>query len=274
MRQFFSRPHPWIMQAVGGLIAAIVFVPVAVVVWINVLNSPNQKALPTPLAPPVAVAAASPTVAVTNGSGRTYTVKMEPGPGVSGYVFSPAKLTIHVGDTIHWVDVNAVPHNIVGSDSAARKLINKTAIDTKGYIVTFTTAGTFHYVCQVHLPSMIGTITVVASPSSGTPAGSGAQSSGSGTSTTSYTVKMQPGPGASGYVFSPAKLSIHVGDTVHWVDVDAVPHNIVGTGSAASVINRAAINTASYTLTFSKAGVYHYECQVHLPSMIGTITVT
>jgi len=38
------------------------------------------------------------------------------------------------------------------------------------------------------------------------------------------------------------------------------------------VINRAAVNGKSYSLTFKKAGTYKYLCQVH-PGMVGQITV-
>ena len=42
MRQFFQRSHPWLMQALGGLIALIAFIPIAVIVWINVINAPSS----------------------------------------------------------------------------------------------------------------------------------------------------------------------------------------------------------------------------------------
>ena len=89
---------------------------------------------------------------------KTYTVKME--QGSSGFIFSPAKLTVHVGDTVKWVDIGGIPHNIVGRDSFSKKVIKKTAIDTKGYKVTFKKKGTYKYECQVHLPGMVAQITV------------------------------------------------------------------------------------------------------------------
>jgi len=101
-----------------------------------------------------------------------------------------------------------------------------------------------------------------------------AQGTGTGHVAThhAYTVYEQPDSKATaGYAFSPAKLTVRVGDTVTWKDKTATPHNIVGVGT--TTIHRPAINSASYTLTFTKAGTYHYICQVH-PGMAGVITVT
>ena len=48
MGQFSRQRHPWIMQAVGGLIALIVFAPFAVIVWVNLIaNAKPQQATVT-----------------------------------------------------------------------------------------------------------------------------------------------------------------------------------------------------------------------------------
>lgn len=90
---------------------------------------------------------------------KTYKVKMEPGSG-GGFIFSPAKLTIHVGDTVQWVDVDSTLHNIVGQNSFSKKVINRSAFNTKSYKVTFKKKGTYKYECQIHLPRMVGQIIV------------------------------------------------------------------------------------------------------------------
>ncbi len=96
---------------------------------------------------------------------------------------------------------------------------------------------------------------------------------GAATMHKTYTVNEVAGKTPGTYVFSPAKLTIKVGDTVTFVDKSLpVPHDVIGTNN--KVINRAAINTATYKLTFTKAGVYKYNCTIHLPSMVGQITVT
>lgn len=91
-----------------------------------------------------------------------------------------------------------------------------------------------------------------------------------------YTVKMVPGTGKMSHMFyfQPAKLTIKVGDTVQWVDANKVKHDIVGVGVAQKYIDRVAVDTKTYSVTFKKTGTYKYECYVHLPEMVGQITVT
>ena len=89
---------------------------------------------------------------------KTVTVMEKPGKAQAGFVFAPALVTIHVGDTVMWKDTTVTPHNVVGQGSAS-KVIKKTAIDAKSYKVTFTKKGTYTYVCQIH-PGMVGQIVV------------------------------------------------------------------------------------------------------------------
>ena len=88
-----------------------------------------------------------------------------------------------------------------------------------------------------------------------------------------YTVKMVPGKMKHMSYFQPANLTIKVGDSVQWVDANKVGHDIVGVGAVSKVINRVAVNVAPYKVTFTKKGAYKYECYVHLPEMVGQITV-
>ncbi len=284
MGNFFSRRHPLIMQALGGLIAVIVMIPVGIYVFQSVFNSPAPETAASSYAvPPAATVAANhnstsagPSGAApgasTGGAGKTYTVKMQPVAGKPGqYVFNPATLNINRGDTVNWVDADTTPHNIVGTSSNATSVIKKTAIDAGSYKVTFTAAGAYKYECQVHLPEMVGVINVSNKTSSSSGHGAAA-----GTTTQGITIKMQPVAGKPGqYVFNPATVSIKAGTVVNWVDVDSTPHNIVGTSNnALNVIHKTAIDATSYSVTFKTPGTYKYECQVHLPEMVGQITVT
>ena len=77
MREFFRQSHPWIMQALGGLIALIAFIPIAVIVWINVISAPNST--PTTqtqgaLASPTASTPGAPTVATGSGGASAHPV--------------------------------------------------------------------------------------------------------------------------------------------------------------------------------------------------------
>ena len=75
-------------------------------------------------------------------------------------------------------------------------------------------------------------------------------------------------------MFSPASVTIHKGETVHWVDADSTPHNIVGQGAAASIINRSAINTEPYTVKFTHNPAPSTTCARSIPVMVGVIKVT
>jgi plastocyanin len=77
---------------------------------------------------------------------------------VKSMAFSPADLTVHVGDTVTWKFEDRHPHNVEGTDKNGLAL-NSPIIDRGQWAFTFTTAGLYHYVCQLH-PDMHGTVTV------------------------------------------------------------------------------------------------------------------
>src|SRR5947209_313010 len=81
------------------------------------------------------VAVAQPAAAGRQAAHKTWTVYEQPGKAQAGFVFSPAKLTIHAGDTVKWVDKNSTPHDIIGQNSASKKLIKRSDINAKSYTV-------------------------------------------------------------------------------------------------------------------------------------------
>ena len=75
---------------------------------------------------------------------------------VDNFVFTPASVTIHPGDTVVWENLDDIPHSIVAKQGAFRSKV----IDTEGkYSFTFASAGEFAYFCGLH-PHMTGTIVV------------------------------------------------------------------------------------------------------------------
>ena len=72
------------------------------------------------------------------------------------------------------------------------------------------------------------------------------------------------------YAFSPAKLTIHVGTKVVWINSTPAPHTITGKGHW--TINKQLPTGQSVSVTFTKTGTYHYYCAIH-PYMVATITV-
>ena len=91
--------------------------------------------------------------------------------------FSPASVTIAVGDTVTWHNTGQAPHNATGDGGS---FSTPTLNNGQSASHTFSSPGTFSYICTIH-PQMKGTIRVVSSSGSGGSGGS-AGSSSSGTS--------------------------------------------------------------------------------------------
>lgn len=70
--------------------------------------------------------------------------------------------------------------------------------------------------------------------------------------------------------FSPASLTVNVGDTVTWINMDSVGHS--ATADDNSFDTDILSQNQSKDITFSKAGTFSYHCKVH-PNMHGTIVV-
>ena len=81
-----------------------------------------------------------------------------------------------------------------------------------------------------------------------------------------------------GMSFSPSSLSINVGDTVTFVNSNG-SHNVNGStltfpNNPAGFSNPSGVSSAwTYSYVFNLSGTYNYQCDPHLPSMVGVITV-
>jgi LPXTG-motif cell wall-anchored protein len=101
---------------------------------------------------------------------------------MADFFFSPAAVSVAVGDTVTWRNTGQAPHNAVADDGSF-----KTPDLNSGQSAShrFTAAGTFSYICTIH-PQMKGTVRVLSSDGAGGGGGgggsAGASASGSGTS--------------------------------------------------------------------------------------------
>jgi plastocyanin len=96
----------------------------------------------------VAAAIAVPAFAATK------TVKVGP-----QFNFGPKRLTIARGDTVRFQWTGTLPHNVRISKGPQRGTIS--GVRTKGTVSrTFTKAGTYTIVCDVHAPTMTMKLTV------------------------------------------------------------------------------------------------------------------
>jgi LPXTG-motif cell wall-anchored protein len=85
---------------------------------------------------------------------------------IADFSFTPASITIHVGDTVTWTNHGPSAHTATADNGSFN-----TGVLQKGQSAshTFNTAGTFSYICSIH-PFMHGTVVVLANTTSTTPA--------------------------------------------------------------------------------------------------------
>ncbi|MGH2382845.1 MAG: cupredoxin domain-containing protein [Candidatus Limnocylindria bacterium] len=72
------------------------------------------------------------------------------------------------------------------------------------------------------------------------------------------------------FAFSPATLTIQVGDTVTWTNADVVVHT--ATAGSGAFDSGDLAQGESYSVTFTEPGTYEYLCTPH-PDMTGRIVV-
>lgn len=109
---------------------------------------------------------------------------------IAGFAFSPATVTVAVGDTVTWTNNDDVPHTATSSSGVSPAFDTGNLSEGASGTVTFNTAGSFSYFCKIH-PNMTGTVVVTGAAASPTASGGGgatatappsAPRSGSGTS--------------------------------------------------------------------------------------------
>ena len=75
------------------------------------------------------------------------------------FFWSPDTVTIQVGDTVTWTNLDSAPHT--ATDSGSGSLFDGVMNQGESFSYTFTQAGTFNYLCTFH-PEMTGTVVVQA----------------------------------------------------------------------------------------------------------------
>jgi amicyanin len=77
---------------------------------------------------------------------------------ISNFKFGPRTLTVRVGTKVTWTNHDAIAHSV---NFSSGKVNSKTLDDNATYSRTFTTPGTYAYICAIH-PFMHGTVVVTA----------------------------------------------------------------------------------------------------------------
>lgn len=71
-----------------------------------------------------------------------------------------------------------------------------------------------------------------------------------------------------------SSVTISPGDTVTWQWGDALPHTVTSTGGPASFDSGQLTGSGeTFARTFTEAGTYTYQCNVHPANMTGTVVV-
>jgi amicyanin len=79
---------------------------------------------------------------------------------IADFAFAPQELTITAGDTVTWTNEDAMVHTATSVNGA---FDSGDLAQGASYSLTFSTPGTFDYLCTPH-PSMTGRIVVLAAP--------------------------------------------------------------------------------------------------------------
>jgi plastocyanin len=74
---------------------------------------------------------------------------------------------------------------------------------------------------------------------------------------------------AKSYRFSPKVIDVHTGSTITWTNDDNFTHTVKVDGQDDHEVGRG----KSVSITFDKAGTYHYVCTLHSRDMDGEVIV-
>jgi plastocyanin len=81
----------------------------------------------------------------------------DPTVTIENFIFKPAALTIHAGNSVIFKNADDIPHSVVMSDGS----FHSKALDTDDHVsVAFPKPGDYGYFCGLH-PHMQGVINVV-----------------------------------------------------------------------------------------------------------------
>ncbi len=194
---------------------------------------------------------------------------------LSNRLYSPTSISVAVGDTVVWTNADQEAHTVTDRGLA---FDSGSLAPGANFTRTFTSAGTFTYICDIH-PSMVGVVAVSApspsgtlpppppppAPPTATPPGGPAAGSGAAPSATTPN-----GVDIVDFGFSPATLTVDEGATVTWTNTGLARHTVVA--SDGSFHSAGVRSGQTFTNTFTSAGTFVYICDIH-PGMTGTILV-
>jgi plastocyanin len=152
-------------------------------------------------------------------------------------LFSPAAITINVGDTVEWTFTAAANSHSVTSETAG--VFNSGIRDpgSAAFSFTFANAGTYDYYCTVHGTSMSGTVTVQEAANTATPTAAAGTPTRTRTPGATATAQATATPVATTAVASPTSATANPISA----PVDAAPPPPSGGAAPAAASPRAAV---------------------------------
>jgi plastocyanin len=78
---------------------------------------------------------------------------------IAHYAFGPTSLNVRVGDTVTWTNTDQAPHDVTTTASAPVPIHSPTLKIGMSWSYTFTTLGTYSYICSIH-PDMRAMVVV------------------------------------------------------------------------------------------------------------------
>jgi plastocyanin len=221
---------------------------------------------------------------VVSGDGGTAAPADSAAVSIIDESFRPPTVSVFVGATVTWShDDGDDQHTVTSVDGAFDSGI---LVGGQTFSQTFAEPGDHQYICAVH-PDMRGTVSVVAdpavpaSPASSPSASASASASAAASASPSASVPASPGASADsgsapqvtmgGLAFHPATVEVAVGESVDWLNDDAVPHTVTANDGS---FNSGLLNAGDgFSNTFETPGTFDYFCAIH-PQMRATVTVT
>ena len=111
---------------------------------------------PATTAPATTAPATTAPVTTEGGGGATVTV------GAENFAFSPATVTVKVGDTVQWILRDGSHTTTSGTAAAADGLWNEVITADAPVLIPFAEPGEYRFFCRFHPDAMRGTIVVEA----------------------------------------------------------------------------------------------------------------
>ncbi len=241
------------------------------VIVIAAVGSPASVPTPPAAPTPAPVAPAAPSVTPAPGSAAT-----NESVSIAGSLFSPSSITVNVGSSVTWANIDAVTHTVTADDQSFNSGLMKKATS---WSRSFATAGTFAYFCEIH-PEMVGTVIAKAPdgsvPPSAAPASNAATIIADTTATAGGTSSAGSAGAASGSIaindsgFVPSSFRVAVGGTLTFANNGKATHTVTAAnGSFDSDLIKPG---GAWVHTFVTAGSFTYTCILH-PDMRGTVDV-